>query len=296
MTTNSLNNSATIFDVDNIRLDANTISTTDTNGDLVLSPDGSGTVNIDYATQDAIAVYGASGALSELALTNGQLLIGSTGATPATATLTSSGATITITNGAGTINLETAAAASSFPTDSGTATPAGGATNVLGGTLMGTTGAADTITINADDNVVGTVASDSGSATPASNTFTIAGAGSITTSASGSTVTITDTGNQSISMTSLTDADSPYTVLDGDYYLTCDVSAGALQINFPNTPTTNRSWIVKDATGSADSFNITLTTVGGVKTIDGGTTFVMNTEYQAVQIVYNTTTTNYEVF
>lgn len=48
--------------------------------------------------------YNNSGAFGGLALTNGQLLIGSTGATPATATLTA-GTNITITNGAGTITI-----------------------------------------------------------------------------------------------------------------------------------------------------------------------------------------------
>ena len=52
-------------------------------------------------------MYGASGALNGVGpLTNGQLLIGSTGATPVAASLTSTGGSVTITPGAGTINLE----------------------------------------------------------------------------------------------------------------------------------------------------------------------------------------------
>ena len=39
-------NGITSLDVDNITLDANTVSTTDTNGDLVLSPNGTGTVTV----------------------------------------------------------------------------------------------------------------------------------------------------------------------------------------------------------------------------------------------------------
>lgn len=46
MTQNAINNSASIFDVDNINLDGNTVSTTDTNGNLVLLPDGTGLVTI----------------------------------------------------------------------------------------------------------------------------------------------------------------------------------------------------------------------------------------------------------
>jgi hypothetical protein len=49
MTQNSINNTASIFDVDNLNLDANTISSTDTNGNIVLAPDGSGVVSVTTA-------------------------------------------------------------------------------------------------------------------------------------------------------------------------------------------------------------------------------------------------------
>jgi hypothetical protein len=136
---------------------------------------------------------GATTALGYVAaLTNGQLVIGSSGVAPVAGAITSTGGTVTVSLGAGTINLETAAAVpTSFATDSGTAVPALGVLTVTGGTLLGTTGAGSTVTINADDNVVGSVVSDSGTATPTGNAFTIAGAGSASTSASGSTVTVT---------------------------------------------------------------------------------------------------------
>ena len=75
-TTNALNNSATVFDVDNLKLDGNTISSTDTDGNIVLQPDGTGKVTVDYATQYTLPVYGASGALEELSGvgTSGQVL------------------------------------------------------------------------------------------------------------------------------------------------------------------------------------------------------------------------------
>ncbi len=47
-------------------------------------------------------------------MTNGQIIIGSTGATPTAGTITSTGATITITNGAGTINLDIPATTQTF--------------------------------------------------------------------------------------------------------------------------------------------------------------------------------------
>jgi hypothetical protein len=58
--TSSLNPGATTttlaglqqLDVDNVRVDTNTISTTNTNGDLVLSPDGTGTVTVPSGYKD----------------------------------------------------------------------------------------------------------------------------------------------------------------------------------------------------------------------------------------------------
>ncbi len=135
---------------------------------------------------------------------------------------------------------------------------------------------------------------DSGTATPSAGALTFTGSAGITTSASGSTVTIIGTGEQVVSVTALDNTDSPYVVLTSDYYLSCDVSAGTLQINLPNAPTTGSIWIVKDSGGDASSNNITVTTVGGVVTIDGSTTFVMNTAYEAANFIFNGT--SYEVF
>jgi len=49
MTQNSINNSASELQVDNLNLDGNTLSSTDTNGNIVLAPDGSGVVSVTAA-------------------------------------------------------------------------------------------------------------------------------------------------------------------------------------------------------------------------------------------------------
>ena len=49
MTQNAINNTASILAVDNLTLDGNTLSSTDTNGNIVLAPDGSGTVSVTTA-------------------------------------------------------------------------------------------------------------------------------------------------------------------------------------------------------------------------------------------------------
>jgi len=187
-----------------------------------------------------------TGALNwTVAGTDGQIPIAATGADPAFASLTSTGATIVYTPGANTLNLETAA------------------------------------------TVATSYTCDTGSAVPALGVLTVIGAGSISTSGAGSTVTITGSGVQVVTVTPLTDASSPYVVLSTDYYMTCNVSGGPLQINLPNAPTTGTVYIVKDSGGNAATNNITVTTVGGVVNIDGATTFVMNTAYEAATFLFN---------
>ena len=48
-TTNALNNNSSTFDVDNLNFEGNTIGSTDTNGNIILSPDGTGVVSITTA-------------------------------------------------------------------------------------------------------------------------------------------------------------------------------------------------------------------------------------------------------
>lgn len=67
-----------------------------------------GGTGVSSPTAHGILVAEGTGAFVPKLLTNGQLLIGSTGADPVGAVLTSAGATVTITNTAGAINLETA--------------------------------------------------------------------------------------------------------------------------------------------------------------------------------------------
>jgi hypothetical protein len=101
--------------------------------------------------------------------------------------------------------------------------------------------------------------------------------------------------SQAFNYTNVNHAASPYTVLSTDYYLSVDCSAGTVQLNFPNAPTFKQLWIVKDRTGSAATNNITLTTPGGTVTFDGLTTYTMNSNYQAVQLLANATPT-YEIY
>ncbi|NHZ84352.1 MAG: hypothetical protein GWP19_00535 [Planctomycetia bacterium] len=123
---NSALTGLTLVEVDNLRLDGNTISSTNVDGDINITPNGTGTIvqskvdinsgTIDGTaigvaaqstgsfttvtdtsrTQNAVAVYGTGGALSETALlTDNQVILGSTGNPP---TLSTIGASIVFPN------------------------------------------------------------------------------------------------------------------------------------------------------------------------------------------------------
>lgn len=110
------------------------------------------------------------------------------------------------------------------------------------------------------------------------------GPGSITISAN----------DQSIAYTNVDFAHSPYAVTMTDYYISVDSSGGAVTLEFPNTPPARKTWIVKDRTGNASGNNISITTIGGSVAIDGQTTYLIGSNYGAVQLLFNGT--SYEVF
>lgn len=126
--------------------------------------------------------------------------------------------------------------------------------------------------------------------TPVLNTLT-AGAGIGIASGPG-TITITNTGGSGFTYTNVNA--SPYIVLPADQYLGVDCSAGAITIQLPNAPSTGRVFVIKDRTGSAATFNITVTTVGGAVLIDGATSRLMILNYSALNLLFDGTT--YQVY
>jgi hypothetical protein len=216
--------------------------------------------------------------------------------------------------------------AQQFDTDAGSAVPVAGIVNILGGTSITTAGAGNTVTVNLDvpipvtsggtglasltDNavLVGSGAADvtpiavgtdgqvligATGADPAFATLTSA-SGTISFVAGPNTLNLETSGTEVYNVTQVDDTDSPYTLLSSDHYISCDVSLGVLTINLPNAPATGRVYTIKDMGGDAATNNITVTTVGGVVTIDGATTFVINSAYQAISVIFNGT--SYEVF
>jgi hypothetical protein len=95
-------------------------------------------------------------------------------------------------------------------------------------------------------------------------------------------------------ITSVTHAASPYTALSTDVFLACQTSGGTITILLPNAPTTGKTYQIKDSNGASATSNISVTTVGGTVTLDGQTTYTINTNYENISVVFDGT--NYEVF
>ena len=81
--------------------------------------DGAGTFTGVTVTNHSVLIGAASNGITSLALTNGQLPIGSTGADPTASTITA-GTGVTITNGAGSITINAAGAGLSWTVVTGT--------------------------------------------------------------------------------------------------------------------------------------------------------------------------------
>ena len=144
-----------------------------------------------------------------------------------------------------------------------------------------TVGTADQVLVINSSNQIGSIAAGT--------------SGQVLTSAgSGANPIWTTPSTSPVNYTSINAASSPYTVLSTDYYISADATAGPITIRLPNAPSTGRVVIVKDKVGIAATNNITITTVGGAITIDGSTSFVMNTAYEAGQVIFGGT--NYEVW
>lgn len=120
--------------------------------------------------------------------------------------------------------------------------------------------------------------------TPGTNTSITNGAGSITIGASQAVVA----NNYSVANA------SPYVVTATDYYITVDTSTIPITIQLPDAPTNYRIFIIKDSAGNASANNITVTTVSGIKVIDAAATYVMNSDYQSIHVLYDAF--GYQVF
>lgn len=140
---------------------------------------------------------------------------------------------------------------------------------------------------------VGSVATVVTEASNKLGTATITGGTNITITPGANTITISDSQAQLLPSYSVANA-TPYVVTATDFYITVDTTTIPITIQLPNAPTNLRRFIIKDSGGMAATNNVTVTTVGGVVVIDAAATFVMNTNYQAIELVF--ATVGYQVF
>jgi len=157
-------------------------------------------------------------------------------------------------------------------------------------TIAGNSGT-NTLTVSAVGSIPNSFVTDSGTATPIAGVLNIIGGKGMTISGASNTVTVASTG---IFFTYINVNMSPYVVLTDDVYLSVDSTGGPITILFPNPSLVGEPYIVKDRTGTSAINNITVTTVGGVATIDGVTSFIMDSAYQSISLVDNGT--SYEIY
>ncbi len=91
-------------------------------------------------------------------------------------------------------------------------------------------------------------------------------------------------------------ADSPYTVLGTDYFISVDTSGGAITITLPNAATVaGRTFVIRDTGGAAAASNITIGTGGG-NLVGGGAaaaTKTISANYAGATVYSNGVTWNY---
>jgi hypothetical protein len=122
--------------------------------------------------------------------------------------------------------------------------------------------------------------------TPVANTIT-AGLGIVVTSVSGA---ITISTNIVAPVMNYTPTAGPvYDVLVADYNVGVDSSGGLVTVRLIDAPVAGSIWVIKDATGTANTNNITVTSVAGATTIDGALTYTMNVDYQSIMVQFTGT-------
>lgn len=181
--------------------------------------------------------------------------------------------------------------ATSYVTNAGTAVPAANILNVLGTTVSAGThpfisiGSGNTVTYEVQfaQAIASTNATNVGVSAFNSADFTVDANGFVSIKAFTPFV-----------YTQINHASSPYTVLANDDYISADPTAGTISIVLPNSTTLYRMFTIKDRTGMASINNITITTGGGIVTIDGQTTYTISGNFGAIQLLWNGV--SYEIF
>ncbi len=119
----------------------------------------------------------------------------------------------------------------------------------------------------------------------------ILGGDGIEVTGAGNTLTVSSTG---LFFNYINVNTSPYFVLDSDVYLSVDTSVIPITILLPDNALLGEPYIIKDRTGNAMVNNINVTTVSGLTNIDGATSYIMDSAYQSISLVGNSS--SYEIY
>jgi hypothetical protein len=166
--------------------------------------------------------------------------------------------------------------------------------NIVGdGTTVTITGnpGTNTLTVSTIGTDATSFPTDSGTAIPIAGVLNIVGGDGITVSGASNTVTVSSTG---LFFNYINVTTTPYPVMNTDVYLSVDTSGGSITILLPDLALSGEPYIIKDRTGNAAVNNIFVTTVSSITTIDGVTSFVIDSAYQSISIVGNGT--SYEIY
>ncbi len=240
------------FDVVEASLNLNNIG----GGPLTVANGGTGASS--FTTNSAI-FYNGTELASLGAMTNGQLIIGSTGLSPGVAAITA-GTGITVTNGAGSITLSaTASVPTQFDTDSGSAAPAANILTVTGANGITTSAAGSTVTVNLTNPV----------------TVPHGGTGNVTNTANGvvygngtSALGVTSAGTNGQLLIAATGAAPAFATVTGTSGITFVTGANTLQISnsaIPNAALANSSLTVTAGTNMTGGGLVSL---GGTVTLN----------------------------
>lgn len=138
------------------------------------------------------------------------------------------------------------------------------------------------MTIKAQDGTTtgGNIALQSGTGTTAGIVNFISG--STTVGQFTTTKFVTNIGRR-VKVTNVTSG--PYTTAVSDQIISVGTLSSALTINLPAGPVAGDTYTIKDANGSASSFNITVQ--GNGSNIDAASSSVISSNYGVLRIVYN---------
>lgn len=137
---------------------------------------------------------------------------------------------------------------------------------------------------------------DSGTVVPSGNIVNINGGDGVEVIANpnGSNNMVINITEIAPEYTNVTFAMSPYTVTATDYFISVDATGGPVTINLPDSPTTDRQFIIKDRLGQSQVNNITVKSLTGSSTIDGQASYSFNDNYESLECLFHGA--NYEGF